>query len=211
MDQVDAAAQARDAEFARIDKKLAGIVEDAEARMQAIRDEVAKTKELASAQRERVQKKYVQQTGDIRERIAVIDEASRQAAQHDRTRQMIESMHEQSMRMQAESDDYTASLEQIDAYREKLLSELPIPGLVVQDGQIYREGVQFDRLNTAQQVEIAVEIARLRAGDLGIICVDGLELLDSERYEEFKKRAIDSGLQMFVSRVENSDFNIATE
>lgn len=100
------------------------------------------------------------------------------------------------------------ALDEIEAYKEELLAGLPIPGLEVRDGDVFRNGVQFDRLNTAQQVDIAVEIAKLRAGELGVCCVDGIELLDSGAFDEFRERALDSGLQLFVSRVTDDAFQI---
>jgi hypothetical protein len=71
--------------------------------------------------------------------------------------------------------------------------------------------VAFDRLNTAQQVSIAFQIAKLRAGALAVCCLDGLELLDSESLGELEKQAQESGLQVFVTRVSDDDFAIETK
>ncbi|MNE63998.1 hypothetical protein D3C80_1593820 [compost metagenome] len=87
---------------------------------------------------------------------------------------------------------------------------MPIPGLEVRDGEVFRNGITFDRLNTAQQVDIAVEIAKLRAGELGVICVDGIEALNSQAFDEFRERALQSGLQLFVSRVSDEEFTVKT-
>jgi ABC-type branched-subunit amino acid transport system substrate-binding protein len=78
----------------------------------------------------------------------------------------------------------------------------------VQDGEVFRNGIPFDRLNTAQQIEIAVEVAKLRAGRLGVICVDGMEALDPERYGEFSRQVIASGLQVFVTRATEGPFEV---
>lgn len=102
----------------------------------------------------------------------------------------------------------TQALVDIEQYKSDLLNDLPIPGLEVTDGEIMRNGVHFDRLNTAQQVEIAVEIAKIRSGDLGVVCVDGLELLDSAKFVAFRESAIASGLQLFVTRVGDNDLAI---
>mgnify|MGYP001493802624 CR=1 FL=1 len=87
--------------------------------------------------------------------------------------------------------------------------------LEVRDGEIFRNDVPFDRLNTAQQVEVAVEVAKLRAADLGVICVDRIECLDSASLEAFRKSALESGLQLFVTRVadhvDGEGFQIETD
>lgn len=150
-------------------------------------------------------------TQAIRDNLSAIQAAQRAAAKHEATRQTIATMNEDAARLQAEADAQTAAIEGLDAYKSELLANLPIKGLTVEDGEIFRGGVQFDRLNTAQQVEIAVEIAKLRAGELGVICCDGLELLDSERYAEFQKQTIASGMQMFITRVSDDAFTITTK
>lgn len=113
--------------------------------------------------------------------------------------------------LEKQAKTQTQALEDLDHYKLELLQSLPIPGIEVRDGDIFRDGVQFDRLNTAQKVDIAVAIAKLRSGALSIVCVDGLELLDADHYKAFKKTAEKSGLQMFVTRVAGEGFNITTE
>jgi hypothetical protein len=120
-------------------------------------------------------------------------------------------MSAQNKSLQDTAISQSTALTEIEKYKSELLSSLPIPGLTVLDGEIYRDGVQFDRLNTAQQVGIAVEIAKLRAGDLAIICCDGLELLDTDSYQEFHNQAVESGMQLFITRVSDDDFSISSE
>ena len=83
-------------------------------------------------------------------------------------------------------------------------------GLEVKGGDIFRDGVQFDRLNTAQKVDIAIQVAALRAKGLGVVCVDGLECLDPETWEAFKVAAVESGLQLFVTRVTDGPLTVET-
>lgn len=105
----------------------------------------------------------------------------------------------------------TKALADIDAYKEELLGSLPIPGVEVRDGEVFRNGVAFDRLNTSQQVAIAFEIAKLRAGDLKVVCLDGIELMDSKHFEELKAQAEASGMQVFVTKVSDGNFDVTTE
>lgn len=121
---------------------------------------------------------------------------------------LVEQMVDEAATLQEEADGQTAALNSLEAYKSELLDKLPIPGLEVKNGEVYRNGVHLDRLNTAQQVEIAVEIAKLRAGELGVICVDGIELMDTEHYEALKAQCEESGLQFFVTRVADDDFTL---
>jgi DNA repair exonuclease SbcCD ATPase subunit len=232
LDKLSELDRAKDAELARVSTKLEGIraehqtmidgiKSDAQARIDAIRAEaqeavaakqaaLANIEQLAAAQRERTITEHTTNTAEIRQQLATIEAAQKQAAKHEQTRETLEKMRAESKTLQDEADGQTAALESIDAYKSELLASLPIPGLTVVDGEIYQDGVPFDRINTAGQVKIAVEIAKLRAGEIGVACVDGLELLDSAAYAEFCDQAVASGLQLFVTRVSDGDFEVNT-
>ena len=59
--------------------------------------------------------------------------------------------------------------------------------------------------------DIAIEIAKLRAGDLAICCVDRFEALSPDTLAEFKKRAEASNLQLIVTRVDRGELTIQTQ
>lgn len=218
VDQLQALDAAKDAELERISTKLEGIRQTKDLKVAELRRQIEAEEEAfreiaqkAAAQRQRTVEKHAADSAGIRANLAAIQEAQKAAAKHESTRQTIGQMRKQADELQAESEAQTAALEALEAYKSELLSALPIPGLTVVDGEIYRDGVQFDRLNTAQQVQIAVEIAKLRAGKLGVICCDGLELLDSATFAEFQKQALASGLQLIVTRVADTDFTITNQ
>lgn len=216
--QLDELTKAKDAELERVAQKLAALRQTMEEEVEALRRQIQAKQEAfqeisakAGAQRERTIAKHTADSQSIRDNLAAIQEAQKAVAKHEATRTTIRTMQEQADGLEAESAQQTKALEDLEAYKSELLASLPIPGLTVVDGEIYRDGVQFDRLNTQSQVQIAVEIAKLRAGPLGIIVVDNLELLDSANYEEFKRQAIESGLQLVVTRVSDDAFNISNQ
>lgn len=228
--KVAAADQAKLAEMERIGTKLAGLRTKhqadqtaaraaAQAEIDAIKQRLADTlaqmdatfaqiEQAAAAQRERTITSHAQSVAPLNEAIAGIVANRDAAAKRQSSLKIIEQMAGELEDLQKDAERQSESLAAIDAYKMELLANLPIPGLTVVDGEIQRDGVPFDRLNTAQQVEVAVEVAKLRAGALGIICVDGLELLDSKTFDAFRERALESGLQLFVSRVSDGQFGI---
>jgi DNA repair exonuclease SbcCD ATPase subunit len=208
----------KDAELERVATKLATMraekdarIEELRAKIQAEQDAFAKIEQAAAGQRERTTAKFTADSQGLRDNLTAIQEAAKAAAKHEATRGTIRTMQEQADGLQAEAEAQTKALEELEAYKSELLAALPIPGLTVVDGEIFREGVQFDRLNTQQQVQIAVDIAKLRAGKLGVICCDNLELLDSAHLDEFQKQAIESGLQIIITRVSDDAFNITNQ
>lgn len=172
---------------------------------QAVNAEMERTRGLAAAQRTKSNDDSVARQQPLRDAINAIASNRDAAAKRRVTQETIATMEAEAQQLRETAARQTAALDQINAYKAELLAGLPIPGLEVVGGEILRYGVAFDRLNTAQQVQIAVEIAKLRAGSLRVVCVDGIELLNSQSYEAFKAQAIEAGLQMFVSRVTDDE------
>lgn len=222
----------QDGELERISTKLGGIRADSQAKIDAIKADaqaridairaqcqadveaeaarLADIEDKAARQREITITRYNEAATPLQQALAAIRANRSAAAKREQAIDTIEQMEEELADLVEDAQRQTAALEAIDAYKVALLSKLPIPGLEVRDGELFRDGVPFDRLNTAQQVEIAVEIAKLRAGELKVCCVDGIELLDADAFEAFRQRALESDLQLFVSRVSGEHFQVKT-
>lgn len=213
---------AQEAEMKRIDDKLGTLKTESEQKVDAKREEIAILQsQIAtlqgeiSAERESFQNTTQRaegqrsiSTGRWREnRQPVVDALNLVRSNRDAvvraqtTRETMRKLRQEADVLQEDAERQSKALKALDAYKLELLASLPIPGLVVEDGEVKRNGVPFDRLNEGQQVDIAFEIARLRAGDLGVVCIDGIESLNTAHYEAFKAKAVASGLQLFVTRV----------
>lgn len=215
MAQLNAMDAAKDAELERIRTKLEGLREESNQRVSALQAQIdqeraafAEQERKAGAKREKTISEHATNRQGLADRLAGIQESQKAAARYDQTRDTISTMAEELDDLEKQAEAQTQALADLDDYKVELLASLPIPGLEVRDGEIYRDGVHFDRLNTGQRVAIAVEVAKLRAGELGVICVDGLELLDDEHYQAFREAALASGLQLFVTRVGDGEFSI---
>ncbi len=180
---------------------------DAEAKTAEFR-EIA---ELAGQQRQITLEDHAAVKEPLQAQLTAIRSNRDESARRVQALKTIEQMEAELSVLEEEAAAQTQALKEIDAYKLDLLKSLPIPGLELRDKQLYRDGVAFDRLNTAQKTDIAIEIAKLRAGRLGLICVDGLELMDDENYEAFRERALqEKNLQFVVSRVANHDLEVNT-
>lgn len=109
---------------------------------------------------------------------------------------------------QKKANGLTSSLEKLQEYKEKLCEDLPIEGLEIKDGNLYYNDVVFETLNTASKVTLVIELAKLSAGDLGIVVIDNSEHLDTETYKAFIEEAAKTDLQFIVSRVDDCDLTI---
>lgn len=219
LDEIDAA---REAEGRRISEKLAGLRKTKDEAVAAKREQITQlqqeindlnaafieTESKANTQQQKAATKHMADSSPIKLELQRIRDDREGYARRQQTLDTIATMDTELEGLEAEAENQTAALDAIDAYKLELLNSLPIPGLEVRAGELFCDGVPFDRLNTARQVEIAVEIAKVRAGELGVICVDRIECLDEGTLAEFRDRAADSGLQLFVTRVSNDDFTI---
>lgn len=199
-----------DAVRAEVQRKIDEAKAEGQRAVDAINAELAEQEKKAGTARENAVAKHTETIQPLHAQLQVIRNDREAAGRRKQTLETIEVMRTEHAALQAEAERQTKALDDIDEYKAMLLEQLPIPGLEVRDGELYRNGIPFDRLNTAQQIQVAVEVAKLRAGDLGVICVDGLELLDSNTLEEFRRSALESGLQMFITRVSDGPFSIET-
>jgi len=200
-----------DAVRAEVQRKIDEAKAEGQASVDAINAEQAEQERKAAAARENANAKHTETTQPLLAQLQVIRNDREAAGRRKQTIDTIATMQTEYDQLKAEAEQQTNALAAIEQYKSDLLASLPIPGLEVRDGEIYRNGVVFDRLNTAQQVEVAVEVAKLRAADLGVVCVDGLELLDSATLAAFRESALDSGLQLFITRVTDGEgFQIET-
>lgn len=174
-------------------------------------EDFSKIESKAAQQREITLAEHSAAREGTSSKLAAIEAQQTLAAKHSQTRQTIRIMRDEADKLKEDAERQTSALDALDAYKSELLAALPIDGLTVTDGEIFRHDVAFDRLNTAQQVEIAVEIAKLRAGKLGVICVDGIELLDSSHFEAFREQILATDLQLFVAKVSDEEFGIISE
>lgn len=230
--KVDEATAARDAELDRVQikwnsvqaasneeqnrlrteaqRQIDAIKEQLQKDLDAERQKLTNIESRANQQREKARTTFTTTTESLQQSLATIVAQREAFAKRAQSETIISKMNEELSDLKSDAERQTKALKDIDAYKSELLAKLPIPGLTVSDGEVIRDGVPFDRLNTAQQVDIAIEIAKLRAGPLAVCCVDRFEALDPATLAAFKERAEASNLQLFVTRVDSGDMKIAT-
>jgi DNA repair exonuclease SbcCD ATPase subunit len=177
----------------------------------AFRTRVTSVEGKANAKRQEIREQHAADRAPIAMQLEVLRTNRNAAAKREQTLETIRMLEGELEHLKNDVVRQNKALDDIKQYKSDLLANLPIPGMEVRNGEIYRNNVIFDRLNTQQRVDMAVEIAKMRAGDLGVVCVDGIEAMDSKMFGEFRQKAQDSGLQFFVSHVTDRPFGIKTD
>ena len=142
-----------------------------------------------------------------KQELTQLKEAAKQTIEFKTLRDQAERFEEEAEELKVQSEKLTEAIEALDAWRRGMVENLPIPGLEVDDKEIRVDGVPFDQLNTAKQMEIAVKIACLRAKEhpLPVVWVDGAEALDNENFAELIEYLNKEPVQAIIGRVENGD------
>lgn len=89
----------------------------------------------------------------------------------------------------------------VRSLREETVKDLGVDDLSIVDGDIAIGGIPFPQLSHSERVSLAIKLSTRRTGDLSVICVDGLEALDDETFEELRSQVEDADLQVFATRV----------
>lgn len=223
-EQIDHIEATRDELQAARSEELESISRQQTERESQIKDEAQKKIDKIKAERDEKLKKlmvetdqdrshikdgYAEDITECKQHLATLRERQKSAQQHQNTRQMIQEHQAQAEELEEESEAITQAIDNLDELKRETLSNLPIDGdaTINADGDIIENGIPFDRLNTARQIEIAVSIAQSRARftEVPIVCVDGVERLDDETMEAFREWAEETDLQLIVTRVTSDD------
>lgn len=200
-----------DAIKAEAQAKIDALRSEAQAQVDAIRADLTDNETRAAAAREKALAVHREKIAPLETAVSLIVADRAAAAKRLATQETINKMRDDMEALVEDAESQSQALDAIDAYKEELLSSMPIPGLAVVDGEVTLDGISFDRLNTATQVNVALQLAKLRAGELSICCLDGMELLDSEHLQELERQAEEMGLQVFVTRVNDEQFSISAK
>lgn len=137
----------------------------------------------------------------LQENVAALHRLAQDAARIEEAQRLHARAQEKLAGLQAEAQARTEALKAIDEAKKLAMANLPLAGIGFDGEEVTVDGIPFPRLNLGRQVKFAIELAKLRAGELGLICVDGLEHLDIEAFEAFKAAAMEADVQLVVTRV----------
>ena len=104
------------------------------------------------------------------------------------------------------ADRLSEAIEALDKLKAAKLESLPIPGLEVSEGRAYLDGVPWEHVNTARQVETAFQIWDLWAAPFAVL--DDAEHFDPATWEAFMAYCLASGRQVIAARVDPGPLKI---
>jgi hypothetical protein len=126
------------------------------------------------------------------------------------TKKLAEQNESGAKALETRSTAMSTALDSLRTLRDKLLEKLPIPGLRVEGGRAYLDGVPLEEVNTAAQGEFWIRIGVMRAVKkaLAIILIEDSEHFDARTFPRIIEQCRATGLQFFITRVEPHDLRI---
>lgn len=185
------------AEERKRDERLRAIQEAAEEERESIRQQQGQRQAEAA-------EKLSGPIEEAADEASRLDEQIREAHRLEGVRSTLEETRAKLKESEARVERLERAVQAVRKLRVELMSDLPVQGLEVREGDLWFEGTRFDLLEESKQVTIAVEIAAQLAGSLGVIVADGLEALDARRFQAFCQTVESKGLQLIGTRVSDA-------
>jgi energy-coupling factor transporter ATP-binding protein EcfA2 len=107
-------------------------------------------------------------------------------------------------------DHCSEVLQRLDKLRLAKLNDLPVPGLVVEDGNVYLDGIPWHNVNLARRVEACLQICTQQGGKLPFLILDDSEHLDSETRAAIEEGLAAAGYQIIEAVVSDGPLTIET-
>lgn len=138
-------------------------------------------------------------TAELEKSIADIDIVN------SRVRANLDKMHAETEAKQyiEQYDDLSNQIDKVRKEKYDLLNstELPLPGLSVENGELTYNGFKWDNLSGSDQLKVTTAIVRKLNPNCGFVLLDKLEQMDEETLREFGEWLETEGLQAIATRV----------
>jgi len=206
-------------EVAAIRDSCAAAKQEIEAELQRKIDELRREADARKRQAEenrdqalaRLQQDYAPKRDALYAQMTEAKTMLEQSARVDEARKLVHRLQSEAAELEERSRYFSRALDKLEDLKRSVMEKTPIKGVTIQDGEILVDGVPFDRVNEARRIQVAIEVARLRAGDLPLVLIDDAEHFDSVNMEKFRAAAARAGLQIVAARVSNEDLTVRAE
>jgi len=162
--------------------------------------QIAKIREQAKRKRKEAREDYDPTIQDLQAKKERITERIEQAEKAEQTKEIIEQRREELAELEDRYDRLSEAIENLRSLKIDFADDLPGGVRIDDDGEILdADCIRFENWNEERQVRFAARIAEMRAGELALIPIDGIERLVGEQREAFLRRASESDAQYILT------------
>ncbi|MDY2793990.1 MAG: chromosome segregation protein SMC [Peptostreptococcus porci] len=118
-----------------------------------------------------------------------------------------EKAEEDAKKYKEQYDSLTSELSDVRKKKTELLinANLPLSGLMVEDGELLYNGFKWDNMSGADQLKVSTAIVRKLNPSCGFVLMDKLEQMDLDTLKDFGAWLESEGLQVIATRVSKGD------
>ena len=158
-----------------------------------------------NASKDKLRANFTDQKSEIS--LEIMSKKSKLEVLNDRlvTEKIIDQNKSELKSIQKEHENSDSAIHELDKYKRNLLESFELEGFDYQEGQVLIDGIPFDAVNTAKLMDVAVSLARLQSPTLRLMCIDGIEALDEESFDQLIEKAEKYQMNMIVTKVSNSN------
>jgi len=111
------------------------------------------------------------------------------------------------VQLEETSTAYSDGIEKIDNEKENLLTSapFPVPGLGFSEDGVTFNGIPFEQLAGAQQIQISMAVAMALNPQVRVVLIDDASLLDRDHFAVVKDMAKEHGFQVWCGIIGNPD------
>lgn len=173
-------------------------------RQQRLNEDLAKVRQKTDELRATIDEDTQPRMQAAQAEIARLNQLREEVGRGEQVRKMLAETESKLKEVEARSSAYTLALKRLDALKVEKVKAIDIDGVsITEDGEIMVGDVPYDRVNTAEQVRVACQIAqkRLAGKDLPLLFMDGAECLDDETMGMFEEYMREHGIQAVFADV----------
>lgn len=148
---------------------------------------------------------------ELEKAIAGIERFKAQAEAQQRAVTLKQEMEVQLTTLRIASWKYnelTGVLERLETLRTNELKNLPVAGLVVEDGAPYLDGIPWAKVNLSRRVEAVLQIGCLQSGKMPLILWDNAEHGDSATRDGIEAGLVEAGYSVLECIVSDGPLTI---
>jgi hypothetical protein len=120
-------------------------------------------------------------------------------------REEIEINRQQAQDKQTASDELTLCIDRMRKLKQDILSDLPIPGVDIREGETYVDDTPWKHVNAAKKYMVAAQVSSLKDSILPFKVIDAAEQLENENFKALVDGYREAGLQLAVARLTADD------
>lgn len=186
-------------EVAALERQLA----DARAELDDLHDAASYRKRAFDAARAAAAMFEEKETVHLREQITGAEKINAQV----RANAEYQRLSEEANALKAKSDALTEKIESLREQKTNLLTSAkwPVPGMSFGDGGIMLNGLPFEQASSAESLRVSVAMGFAANPELKVLFIRDGSLLDTNSMRAVAEMAKESGGQLWVERVGDSD------